>query len=528
MAAKFDAIVIGSGFGGAVTACRLAEAGLRVLVLERGRRWKSTTYPRQPGDPWVWDQENPAERNGWLDFRVQRGVCVALGAGVGGGSLIYANVVVDAQPWLFDTGWPSEISYSALQPHYQRVETMLHPRPVPASQEPERLKILREAAEKLGYGNRFRPLPLAVTFDAAWKADRHVPAPVYPLDSRPWVNEHGKQQGTCIHCGNCDIGCPVQARNTLDLNYLARAESCGGEIRPLHMVRSITPVNGGYRVEFDRIDDRGLLPGQETAARVIVAAGSLGSTELLLRCRDVYHTLPQLSPVLGQHWSANGDFLTISVHDRPTYPTVGPTITAAIDFLDASQGGSRFFVEDGGFPEVFRAYFEHRNKFQLKNLEFNAMVLSLAFLLRRNGSIDQMMPWFAQGVDAATGRLYLGSSWLRPWRKKLKLEWDRESTRRTTDAIFEMHKRLAEATGGRPLFPFFWTMLKTLITPHPLGGCAMGRTVEDGVVSHTGEVFGYRNFYVVDGSVVPRAIGLNPSKTIAALAERNAELMLQT
>src|SRR5882672_597540 len=104
MSSSFDVIIVGSGFGGAVTACRMAETGMKVLVLERGRRWDSTTYPRLPGDPWIWDQDNPGKKNGWLDFRLHRGACVAQGAGVGGGSLIYANVIIEAKRSLFDEG----------------------------------------------------------------------------------------------------------------------------------------------------------------------------------------------------------------------------------------------------------------------------------------------------------------------------------------------------------------------------------------------------------------------------------------
>jgi len=525
MRSSFDAIIIGSGFGGAVTACRLSAAGMKVLVLERGRRWDPTSFPRAPGDAWVWDQQNPAKRNGWLDFRIQRGVCVAQGCGVGGGSLIYANVLIDAQPWMFEQDWPPEITYGELGPYYKKVEEMLRPCPVPLNQVPERLKIVRDAATKLGHGTRFRALPVAVTFDPEWNQQKENA--YRPEGSKPWINEHGKKQGTCIHCGNCYVGCPVLARNTLDLNYLACAESQGAEIRPLHMVRCVSKVNGSFRVDFDRIAEGKLNSGSETAGRVIVAAGSLGSTELLLRCRDQYKTLPGLSSVLGKHWSANGDFLTISVHERKAYPTQGPTITAAIDFLDGSQQNAKFFIEDGGFPEVFRGFFENGVNFQLKNFGFNAMVFGLALFLRRFGGFDHMMQWFAQSIDASDGEFYLGRSVLKPWRRQFKLHWNSKTSANTIDAVFKMHRELAAATGGKPLAPFAWTLLKTLITPHPLGGCRVGRSVEDGVVDHGGEVFNCRNLFVADGSVIPKAIGLNPSKTIAALAERTAELMIK-
>jgi cholesterol oxidase len=515
--APFDAIVVGSGFGGAVTSCRLAEAGARVLVLERGRRWGPESFPRAPGDPWVFDPANPAKHHGWLDFRAQRGVSVAMGAGVGGGSLIYANVQLDAPPACFDRGWPHAITHDELRPYYARVDQMLTPQLLPEAQLNERFRIVQAAAAATGHATRFRRLPLAVAFNDEWRPGPDHP-PVPP--SRPWINAHGREQGTCIHCGDCYLGCPVKARNTLDLNYLARAEALGAEVRPLHVVRAIRPEGAGYRVVFDRIEAGRLIPGSEVAPRVIVAAGSLGSTELLLRCRDEYRTLPKLSQALGHGWSTNGDFMTVAIQEAAVNPTHGPTITAAIDFLDGAIDGQRFIVQDGGFPEFFRGVMEAKLKFDRHNLTFSLMVVSLAWVLGRHGRISHMMPWIGQGVDAANGRWYLGRSMRPPWRRRLKLDWNITPSRAMVDAMFGMHKRLAAATRGRPLTPILWTWLRQLITPHPLGGCRMADDASRGVVNHRGEVFGYPNLQVLDGSIIPTPIGLNPSKTIAAVAER--------
>jgi cholesterol oxidase len=520
---RLDVLVIGSGFGGAVTSCRLAEAGLRVLVLERGRRWSPSTYPRKTGDPWIWDQARPDKRNGWLDFRLQRGVSVAQGAGVGGGSLIYANVLIEAPRELFDAGWPPEITWTGLAPYYERVERMMKPRLVPENQVPERLKIVRRAAAASGYEARYRPLPLAISFDDEWHYG--IERPFDAAHSRRWVNEHGKEQGTCIHCGNCYLGCAVGARNTLDLNYLARAEASGAEIRPLHVARMIVPEHGGYRVYYDRIENNRLVRDSAVADRVIVACGSLGSTELLLRCRDQYKTLPGIGRALGHHWSANGDFLTVSIQQTPVNPTHGPTINAAVDFLDGGVGGKRFFVEDGGFPDFLRGVMDRELPFDRRNLSFSLMVFSLAWVLRHNGQLPHMMPWFGQSMDASDGQLYLGRHLLAPWRKRLKLKWNCKASRETIEAMIAMHSELATATGGRVLSPVLWKLLKTLVTPHPLGGCRMAEHASDGVVDHRGEIFGHPNLFVADGSVIPRAIGLNPSKTIAAISERIATLM---
>ncbi|MSO57372.1 MAG: hypothetical protein EXQ55_10720 [Acidobacteria bacterium] len=162
---------------------------------------------------------------------------------------------------------------------------------------------LFEGAQKLGYGDRFRQLDLAVTFDPKWNYD--LPNAHDPSMSKTFVNAEGREQGTCVHLGNCDVGCDVNARNTLDLNYLARAEKKGAEIRPLRLVRAIASEAGTYRVTFDRIDKGALIAGSLTARIVIVAAGSIGSTELLLRSRDLAQTLPNLSRFLGHNWSSN-------------------------------------------------------------------------------------------------------------------------------------------------------------------------------------------------------------------------------
>jgi len=564
MRGGFDAIVVGSGFGGAVTACRLAERGQRVLVLERGRWWQPADYPRASDDDWIWDHSRPERYNGWLDLRWFRGMGVAQGAGVGGGSLIFANVVVDANPETFEQGWPAEITPAELQPYYERVARMMNVQTLPSNQTTARYRLLHEAANAAGFERRFRPLPLAVTFDPDWHYG--LDDPFSGRHTKTWMNEHGEMQGTCVHCGNCDIGCQVRAKNTLDVNYLARAERLGADIRPLHMVTAVSPeagAGGGYRVQFVRLDGGRRTPGSETAPIVVLAAGSLGSTELLLRCRDEHGTLPALSPRLGRNWSSNADFLTPAVYrGRVISPTRGPTITCAVDFLDGSEHGERFFIEDGGFPDMMHNLAEPtsargrrttllmaaqgasdraaamertlRHTVALVragrqwNVPWRRAVRALARWGGREDPLNNVMPWFAQGVDAADGVLYLGRTWRGRGRHELRMRWDVRRSRAVIDAIIAMHTRLSRATGGRVRVPPSWSMMRHLVTPHPLGGCNMGTTPANGVVNHRGEVFGYPGLYVADGAIVPRALGLNPSKTIAALAERIVHLMMET
>ena len=155
-------------------------------------------------------------------------------------------------------------------------------------------------------------------------------------------------------------------------------------------------------------------------------------------------------------------------------------------------------------------------------------MLSLAHLRRGAGEpnpLGKVMMWLGEGVDAANGRLHLGRRWLMPWRSDLRLAWDVAASRPVIDAILATHTRLSLAHGGSPRVPLYWTLLRSLVTVHPLGGCRMGRTADDGVVDHRGEVFGYPNLFVADGSILPTSIGRNPSMTIAALAERSAEMI---
>lgn len=510
----WDYIIVGSGFGGSVTACRLAERGKKVLVLERGRRWEEKSYPIK--DSWVYDHHRPEKHDGWLDFRLFGKMSVVQGAGIGGGSLVYANISVEARPEVFEKGWPAELTYNELKPYYDKVAKFMNVQRVPENQVPERYKLMQRAAEAKGWGDRFRPLELCVEFDKDLDMNALRSAKDPEAFRSEWTNQHGQKVGRCLHCGNCDIGCSYGAKSTLGKNYIPVAEKHGAEFRPLHIVKTIARENGGYAVHFDRVINGKRVAGKETAKRVIVAAGSLGSTELLLRSRDEFKTLPNVSAFLGRNWSSNGDFLTPTVYeDFKPMPHEGPTITSAIDFGDGAYKGQKFWIEDGGYPNLLLNYFQ---QFDSKSARLISKALATIF-------DENVMPWFAQGIDAGDGRLKLGRTWWKPWEKKLKLDWNTKTNEPVFDAIFDMHHELSSVGNGKPLDSPLWTIAKSVITPHPLGGCNIGTTSSNGVVDHKGEVFGHPGLYVADSAIIPKPIGRNPTRTIAALAERIATLM---
>jgi len=512
---RADVVIVGSGFGGAVAACRLAATGRSVVVLERGRDWLSKP-PKRVRDLF-YSSRTPHWLNGWLDLRVLDQMMVATGAGVGGGSLIYANVCVDAPPIVFRSGWPSQITADEMQPYYAQVAEVLEPQMIPESQVNPRMDMLNLAAANMGAAARYRRLPLAVKFDET--------AP--DTGGEPWRDPSVYAADTCVHCGNCVIGCERGAKNTLDKNYLTEAKQHGAEIWPLSMVTHIEEgPDGAWRVHYLDVDaNLGRRRRQIVGKIVILAAGSIGSTEILLRSRDGFRTLKKLPRALGKGWSPNGDFLTFARYKngRPLEPTKGPTIGGVIDFLDgvdlpddnAIGVDGRLYVEDGGLPNI--------GAHLLASWE-NAGALKRRLFPKVSALTDlsDMTLWFGQSIDAADGEFSLQSPY-KFWRARTRLNWNPQRSINALDTFSAMHVAMTLATGGEPLPLFTWKRLRMLVTPHPLGGCNMATAAGAGVTNDIGEVFGYENLFVMDGSVIPRAIGRNPSKTIAAVAERSCE-----
>lgn len=526
MRERFDVVIIGSGFGGAVTACRLAQAGRSVLVLERGRRWAGADFPRaigQVSSEAFWDDR---EHLGFLQYAAFSSVDVIMGAGVGGGSLHYFNVNVRADGSVFDDGrWPAAITRGVLEPYYDLALRMLESaplRPPPGRTKlPERTTLFMDAARAAGY-----PTEL-------------VPIAVYTGEPRVHPTL-GLAQNPCTYSGNCFFGCDIGAKGSLDRNYLLLAEKHHAEVRPLHRVDSITRVSdGGYDVGFrllgggDSVRER---TGTVHGSNVVVAAGALGSTHLLLHCRDRVRSLPDLSEQVGRRFSLNGEYLLGFARgtESRSDPGLGPPITAR---ATVRTGSGVMTIEDLGLPDQLMWYLDGALPPSLGKLR-SLGALGLEYVrstLGRGGSggrvslglqnliaggrSSHMLPFLGMGVDSSDGRIRLTE-------RGLDIAWDRRSNRALYAELEKAMRAMSERAGGRfERSPLHRWPLRKVLTAHPLGGCAMGDDPASSVVDDRGQVWGHPGLFVVDGSMLPTALAVNPSLTIAALAERAAHWM---
>jgi cholesterol oxidase len=540
---RFDAVVVGSGFGGSVMAYRFAEAGKSVCLLERGKRYPPGSFARSPADMGTnfWD---PSEGlHGLFDFWSFRGIEALVSSGLGGGSLIYANVLIrKPREWFDDEHdtWP--ISYEDLKSHYKAAEDMLAPQRYPSTHEPyastPKTVAFAEAAERV-FGRKPDFPNLAVTF---------ANPDAEPVPGQEIVggddNLHNAKRYTCRLVAECDIGCNWGAKNTLDFNYLSAAKRHGADIRTLSEVHAFEPAGDkGWIVRY-----RQHRPGQEPeqrmlqAGRLILSAGVFGSTFLMLKNK---HALKDLSDRLGARFSGNGDLLTFATRCRDAHgtprrldPSVGTVITSAVAVPPGSGEGERgFYLEDAGLPEFAGWLLEAadapsaftrvakvvwtRLKERFGGLPDSNLSAELSALLGKTELSGSTLPLLAMGRDFADGTMSLTK------KEYLDLDWKI----RKSDAYFRWVRRrshdVASELGGKPVDNPLWH-LKRVITVHPLGGCPMGVGPGDGVVSHeSGEVFGSPGLHVADGSVLPGPVGPNPSLTIAAVANRFADAIVE-
>jgi cholesterol oxidase len=534
----FDAVIVGSGFGGSVMAYRLAEAGLSVCVLERGKAYPPGSFPRSPWETSrnFWDPSEGLQ--GLFDIWTFRGLGGIVASGLGGGSLLWSNVVLrkDRSTFVKEEGeyWP--VDYDDLEPHYERHERMLRATPYPFDREPYdrtyKTKAMEHASGELGL-EWFLP-PLAVAFD---------PGDGRPRPGEPILGEenlHGRTRLTCLLCGECNIGCNYGAKNTLDFNYLSLAKlRHGADLRTRSEVKTFAPrPEGGY--EIDYVDHAEGVPRRLTADRLVLSSGAFGSTYLLLKNRQAF---PQLSERLGTHLCGNGDFLALAIKAkengaaRIVDPGYGPVITSTIRVKDKAEGGPGrgYYLQDGGHPQAVNWIIE--TSFQLGVLR-NLLRLTKRLVrkwlrLDRRSDIGRevaaffspadlsssSMPLFSMGRDMPDGNMTLTEDGY------LDVDWDKRSSTPFFEDLRRTAKDVARVLDAKYVDGPPWYMSR-LVTVHPLGGCPMGRDEREGVVDSYGRVFNYPGLLVVDGSILPGPVGPNPSTTIAAVAHRAAERLI--
>jgi cholesterol oxidase len=545
----FDVVVVGSGFGGAVMTYRLAEAGMAVCVLERGKAYPPGSFPRSPWEMGrnFWDPKEGL--HGLFDVWSFRGLGGIVASGLGGGSLLWSNVVLrkDRATFVREPGeyWP--VTYDDLVPHYERHERMLEATPYPYDRAPYdrtyKTKAMEYAAGRLGL-EWFLP-PLAVAFDPG----DGRPVPGEPI--RGEENLHGRTRLTCLLCGECNIGCNFGAKNTLDYNYLSLAKlRHGAEIRTRCEVKRFAPrPGGGYTVEYvdyaeapvDEPRTVPLTPHVVTTDRLVLAAGSFGTTYLLLKNRAAF---PDVSARLGTQFCGNGDLLTLALkarkngESRVVDPGYGPVITSTIRVKDAAEGGTGrgYYVQDGGHPQTVNWIVEasHQANVIRKGVRLGLRLARLWLRLDRRSDIGReiagffspadlsssSMPLFSMGRDMPDGTMTLTDDGY------LDVDWNKESSTPFFDDLRETARRVSDTLGAKFMDNPPWH-LSRVVTVHPLGGCPMGEDERRGVVDSYGSVFGYPGLVIADGSILPGPVGPNPSTTIAALAHRAAERLIE-
>src|SRR5580693_9290043 len=524
----YSVVVIGSGYGGAIAAARIARAGRDVCILERGKELHPGEYPnsglsalRQIQVHTPKADHGPA--TGMFDFHVGPDVTVVAGCGLGGTSLINANVALEPGDSIFtDDRWPEPLRNrpELLKPFMQAARGMLGSNPYPRTwPDLPKLGALARVADALG---------------------REVSRPDINVTFADGPNAIGVRQNACTLCGDCCSGCNYGAKNSVLMNYLPDAHWHGAHIFTEVAVRSVQRWDGIWRVSYD---SPSAPPRFVLADVVVLAAGTLGSTQILLRSRDL--GLP-LSDRLGDGFSGNGDVLAFAYdtdqpvrdvglgHRVPLADTaVGPTITGLIDLRGPDTGlKDALIIEDGAIPGALAAVIPlvlsaasdgvhedgSRRLRELAGIPFGS----------QRGPVGRTLTYLVMSTDDSGGRIAMEND-------RIQVRWpecgEQPAFARDNLTLAEATRALHGTETPDPLWA--WTNDQSLITVHPLGGCVMADDAAGGVVDHKGRVFDpasggvHDGLYVCDGSVVPCALDANPSLTISAIAERTAALLIE-
>ncbi len=519
-----DVIVIGSGFGGSVSALRLTEKGYKVLVIERGKRWKPEDFPKTN---WNARKSVWAPALGWfgiLRLSLLDDVMVLSGAGVGGGSLVYANtLLIPPLPFFRDPQWSGMVAdwQAELAGHYKTAQRMLGATPNPVFGPADR--VLQEVADEMGRGHTFKATDVGVYFGEAGKTV-----------ADPFFGGEGPERTGCNQCGACMTGCKHGAKNTLDTNYLYLACAKGARVAPEREVVGLSCIGGpdtrgakGWSLELrPAIGLKRLFGNHHTlrAREVVCAAGVMGTLPLLMHSREV-GDLPHLPATLGGHLRTNSEAITGAMSGG-----------SGTDYSKGVAITSGAFFDEHTHIEVVR-YGEGQD----------ALSLLATLLTDGGGKVPRPVRWLwtcathplqlarslwkvgwarggiillvMQTLDNSLNAVWKRSKFL-PWQKTLRTERPAGTVANPSYIPIgnEVARRVAKRTGGVAMSALNEVLLDIPTTAHILGGCAIGPEGK-GFVDGQNRVYGYTGLKVCDGSIVPANLGVNPSLTITALTE---------
>ncbi len=525
MTEQFDFVVIGSGFGGSVSAMRLTEKGYRVLVLERGKRYRDQDFARTNWNvfKYLWA---PALRCfGILQISPLRDVWVLHGNGVGGGSLGYANVLMQPDDKLFSAAeWKHLADWKMiLQPFYDLARRMLgvteNPRLWPADH------LINEIASELKQEGTFHPTTVGTFFGEPGKEGEEVPD--------PYFNGAGPARSGCIQCGGCMVGCRYNAKNTLVKNYLYFAEKWGAQVRAECEVVDVVPLppdqpdGARYEVVYRSATAWVFHPRRRVRAHsVVFSAGTLGTLKLLFRCRQVSRSLPKISPRLGDRVRTNSEsLLGASSRGSETDFSQGIAITSffqadeitAVEPVRYPAGSSLMRFMAGPLFESGGSLLSRLLKTVIQIL-LHPYDFALTYLLP--GWARRTTILLVMQTEDNHLRLELGRSLLTAFRYNLISMPDEEARIPSKiDIGHQVTRRFAEKIKGIPAGSINEGLLNVPLTAHILGGCPFGTHDQEGVVDLDCQIHNYPGLYVVDGSIIPANPGVNPSLTITALSE---------
>jgi cholesterol oxidase len=510
----YDVVVVGSGYGGGVAASRLARAGQRVCVIERGKEFLTGEFPSRLPELRRELQLNggtmrSGSRTGLFDFRLGTDIHVLVGCGLGGGSLINAGVGLRPDARVFaDNAWPEGVATDGLLDlGFERARSMLRPSRYAKAGELTKYRALNSASAAFGVP----PVaaPVVVSFEET-------------------INPAGVEQPACTLCGDCCSGCNVGAKNTVAMTYLPDARAHGAEIFTELSVRHVVKSEGGWRVYYTPTDENDAEPRYVDAKTVVLAGGTLGSTEILLRSRE---RGLELSDRLGEGFSANGDIIAfalggtervnavgVGVPPKFVGDAIGACVAGQIELPDPERLDHSMIIQEGVLPSALAP---------LLPVFFIAggRLLGAAQSLIKGvyqGPLSHLHTFFVVSHDDAAGRIVLDNG-------GAQIHWPGVADQPVYARVDEALMQAAASVGARYIkSPLSVTSVGSKpATAHPLGGCGMGEDAGSGVVNHKCQVFAgqsgegvHAGLYVCDGAVIPRSIGVNPLLTITALAER--------